>query len=1233
MRRKACSIFAVSVVIGLSTFGTFGQRSGASSNQGPALNGWVSASNGLTGPPASQHSVWFGDINNDGKLDIATAGYEGIKVWAGDGAGNWYLNSTNLPTSSFDGGICLGDIDNDGKLDLAAANYDYGAPGVSVWRGNGAGVWTLASTGLPTYRGHTGIFMADINHDNNLDLAVSSDVFESNPGGVKVFTGNGAGVWTSASTGLPNADKYYAVWMGDVNNDGNMDLAAAGKWLHVWLGNGAGIWTESSTGLPQSDQWNSVAMGDINLDGNLDIVSAMDMGGHGLKAWLGDGRGNWSPGSSGLPTTGLYYGVAIADLVGDKSPDILAGHFGGGGIDLFKGNGGNSWIDASTGLPGGKVIGVAAGDIDNNGYIDIGAVGEGFGVQVFRNDDTTPPIKVAVTTPNGGENWEILTQHSVNWIANGGTPPLTIKIEYSSTGISGTYSTITSGEANDGTYTWLVPNSPSNSCFVRIEATDSTMRTNWGKSNLSFTIYLADPNPPTITNLAPPDGFVLADSTPTISADYSDASGIALASVTLKVDTVSVTSSAAVTVSGVTYTPSFPLLDGIHNIYLEVMDSYVAHNKATRSWSFTVDTLPPSVSNLQPLNQSTIGDSTPFISASYDDQSGVQTSSVMLKVDTIDVTASAAVTVTGVSYVPVTPMLDGVHDVYLELKDNSAPQNKATVTWWFNIDTTIPDVTPPTIGTLLPANFSYVGDDTPTISAAYGDSSGVNTAGVIMKVDSVDISSSATVTQIGTTYTPSVALAQGNHDVSVVVEDDSSNHNKAVATWSFRVDTLPPTIMSMDPTNQSTITLATPDIVGSYADASGIDTPTVLLKLDSVDVTGSSIRFSSDITYTPPAPLSLGRHDVYLSVSDNAVPHNTVIRTWWFIIDDSPPDIGNLQPLDQYITSIRTQTISASYSDPSGISLPSVVLTVDSVNVTASATVTPDDVTYVPATPFIEGVHNVLLEASDGSGLHHKATVSWQFTIDSKPPEIADLTPVNNSRIAQKRPVISANYSDSSGVNTGILMLRIDSIDVTSTATVTQTRVSFAFNADLADGLHNAILILRDNSYPPNQNSTQWFFTIDSAGPVIGHNQVRSGTGGQDIAIAADISDAAGIGEVSLYYRKTGGAQFTKVSMSHGTGNSWQASIPGSAVTTDGIEYYIGATDALGNAAHKPSSNWATSPYKIDVSAPSITDGFPWLTVALISIILIILIVLISILLSARKKKKEGGEEEQVDEG
>jgi parallel beta-helix repeat protein len=195
--------------------------------------------------------------------------------------------------------------------------------------------------------------------------------------------------------------------------------------------------------------------------------------------------------------------------------------------------------------------------------------------------------------------------------------------------------------------------------------------------------------PPVITNLQPPDGSIINDSSPTISANYSDPSGIDESSVVLIVNGIDVTSSSTVTATRVGYLPGTPLSDGVHTVYIEVRDIF--GYLATETWSFTVDATPPIITNLQPPDTSTTNVNTPTISADYSDPSGINATSVVLTVDGIDITLFAFVTVSGVSYIPGMVLSDGVHTVYIEVRDNVG--NLAFVTWTFTVDTALP---PPT---------------------------------------------------------------------------------------------------------------------------------------------------------------------------------------------------------------------------------------------------------------------------------------------------------------------------------------------------------------------------------------------------------------------------------------------------------------------------------------------------------------------------------------------------------
>jgi ABC-type transport system substrate-binding protein len=101
-------------------------------------------------------------------------------------------------------------------------------------------------------------------------------------------------------------------------------------------------------------------------------------------------------------------------------------------------------------------------------------------------------------------------------------------------------------------------------------------------------INLAEKESPTIYNLQPPEGSTTNNSTPTISANYSDESGINISSVVLRIDGNDVTSLATINQSIVVYTPPSALTNGSHEVYIFVRD--MVGNTATRTWSFTIDT-------------------------------------------------------------------------------------------------------------------------------------------------------------------------------------------------------------------------------------------------------------------------------------------------------------------------------------------------------------------------------------------------------------------------------------------------------------------------------------------------------------------------------------------------------------------------------------------------------------------------------------------------------------------
>lgn len=441
------------------------------------------------------------DVDQDGHLDLISIGdhgspnintnQHGVMTYFGDGTGTNFQLSMNGGFGY--GGCAVADINNDGKQDIAFSCHHSAGKLIDALIGDGSGTnWSAYGSGLATSGETYGMFgtdLADVNNDGWLDIASNS--FGSN-NGVHIYKNNKNGTWTqTAAFGIGyNTERY--VQFGDFDGDGNMDFIVSNEWGAAFFGNGTGTFTNKDNGLllpANTMSYFDVSAGDIDNDGDDDIVFT-DNNVNGIRGvyvykW-NKATQQWDNSSTGLPgsTTNWFYIARFADMDMDGFLDLITLNYDTKNLEIYKGNGGTSWtLNKSIPFPNtysGQAADMAINDVNHSGYPDIAFMYSSTvsaNTLVMIKDDKVPTdLSATLTYPKGGECWPNNAVRFINWIsAIPGNHSSSVKIEYSTTGNTGPWTTIVSSTPNNGIYQWNVPASVNSStCFIRVTATDNT---------------------------------------------------------------------------------------------------------------------------------------------------------------------------------------------------------------------------------------------------------------------------------------------------------------------------------------------------------------------------------------------------------------------------------------------------------------------------------------------------------------------------------------------------------------------------------------------------------------------------------------------------------------------------------------------------------------------------------------------------------------------------------------
>lgn len=99
------------------------------------------------------------------------------------------------------------------------------------------------------------------------------------------------------------------------------------------------------------------------------------------------------------------------------------------------------------------------------------------------------PASISITSPNGGQSWNVGSYQYITWTSNGGSS--TVNLQYSTNGGT-TWNTIIASTSNSGSYYWMVPSASSSTCKVKV--TDNVNSSLTDESDGLFSIGTAVPS-------------------------------------------------------------------------------------------------------------------------------------------------------------------------------------------------------------------------------------------------------------------------------------------------------------------------------------------------------------------------------------------------------------------------------------------------------------------------------------------------------------------------------------------------------------------------------------------------------------------------------------------------------------------------------------------------------------------------------------------------------------------
>lgn len=276
----------------------------------------------------SVYSLTTGDLNSDGKPDLAVAGAKGVYILKNTSIpGQLSFDTTLIISDKVDASdLAIVDLNNDGKPDLVSgSNFD---KYFYLYRNVGANDFIAFASPVKYTddRGGMPIRIGDMDGDGKIDLIQTN--YEYNTISVFRNTSLNDTLSLAAAVKLPSGGLAMDVSIGDLDGDGKTDIVACypnqdNHIISVYKNNSTqGNLSFDRQDIPTALFGYSICMGDLDGDGKPDLGATTLNGFVALKNLS-------TPGSIKIDTYHRYGDLnitavmGIADFSGDGKPDVI----------------------------------------------------------------------------------------------------------------------------------------------------------------------------------------------------------------------------------------------------------------------------------------------------------------------------------------------------------------------------------------------------------------------------------------------------------------------------------------------------------------------------------------------------------------------------------------------------------------------------------------------------------------------------------------------------------------------------------------------------------------------------------------------------------------------------------------------------------------------------------------------------------------------------------------------